>query len=114
MSSTRVNSQSKSRFKTQCKATASPLVGKIVDSAGEPLLASHTTKPGKPAYRYYVSKALHRASAESGLRLPAREVEQVAAQALAALFADPLRLIELAELEMEPAALEGQWRALLN
>jgi hypothetical protein len=30
------------------------------------------------------------------------------------LFADPLRLIELAELEMEPAALEGQWRALLN
>lgn len=54
----------------------SPLAGKIFDCEGQPLLASHTTK-GAQRYRYYVSKTLHHASSDQGMRLPAREIEQV-------------------------------------
>jgi site-specific DNA recombinase len=61
------------RLSSQVKGTrgkrapvSSPLAGKLFDAGGEPLLASHTTRPapggaeeGKQRYRYYVSKALH-------------------------------------------------------
>jgi site-specific DNA recombinase len=86
---------------------SSALAGKIFDEAGEPLLASHTTRRAQ-RYRYYVSKALHFGNAEgatSKIRLPAREVEQAVAAELAALFADPVELIELAGLLVHPAEL---------
>jgi site-specific DNA recombinase len=85
---------------------ASPLAGKLVDEHGEPLLASHTSK-GEQRYRYYVSKALHHASSSEGMRLPAREIEQVVASALADLLADPLKLADLAELDLKPAQLQS-------
>ncbi|WP_126174423.1 recombinase family protein [Altericroceibacterium xinjiangense] len=85
----------------------SPLACLIVDQAGEPLVATHTRK-GKQRYRYYVSKALHHGTGDgsgTGIRLPAKEVEQVVAQELAALFDDPVQLAELAGLDLQPAAL---------
>jgi DNA invertase Pin-like site-specific DNA recombinase len=85
--------------------TESLLAGKIFDDAGQPLLASHTTK-GTQRYRYYVSKALHHAASDAGMRLPAREIEQVVGHALADLFDDPLRLAERAELDLQPATLK--------
>jgi DNA invertase Pin-like site-specific DNA recombinase len=85
----------------------SPLAGKIFDTAGEPLFATHTAKPGQIRYRYYVSKALHLKTGDTGFRLPAREVEQLVSQALAELFSDPLSLIERAELELPPSDLQS-------
>jgi site-specific DNA recombinase len=84
---------------------ASPLAGKMFDGAGEPLIATHTTKNGKERYRYYVSKALHTKTGEDGMRLPAQEVEQAAALALAGLFLDPLKLAELAGIAVKPHGL---------
>lgn len=63
----------------------SPLAGKIVDEAGEPLTPSHTSKAGK-RYRYYVSR--HKIEARkpigegSGWRLPAGQVEGLVANAV--------------------------------
>lgn len=59
------------------------LAGLLFDSASEPLLAAHATKAGAAGtmrYRYYVSRSLHHGTADSqsaGVRLPAREIEQV-------------------------------------
>jgi site-specific DNA recombinase len=83
------------------------------DGSGQPLLASHTTRPapsgaagGERRYRYYVSKALHHGSSSEGLRIPAPEIEQVVAHAIAGLFDDPLHLAGLAGLELQPAQLK--------
>lgn len=87
--------------------SASALAGRIFDEAGEPLLAAHTNKRGQ-RYRYYVSKALHLGnitSNQGGIRLPAREIEQLAASELAGLFAKPIELIALAGLAPHPAEL---------
>ena len=83
-------------------AAASLLAGKIFDCDGEPLLAAHTTRKGNTRYRYYISKALHYGSTSEGLRMPAREVEQAAANALAELFTDPLELADRLELDFKP------------
>ena len=95
--------------------TMSPLAGRIVDGAGEPLLAVHATgqakgrsKPRK-RYRYYVSKALHfgtRASVTDGLRLPAGEVEAVVAGAIADRLDDPLGLAGQTGLTIAPCELK--------
>lgn len=85
--------------------TSSLLAGKIFDGAGEPLLASHTAKKGERRYRYYVSKALHLGTADTGMRLPAPEVEKVVAQELARLFDDPVELADLAQFDLPPDAL---------
>ncbi|WP_126174260.1 recombinase family protein [Altericroceibacterium xinjiangense] len=93
--------------RVQRAPTNSPLACLIVDQAGEPLVATHTRK-GEQRYRYYVSKALHHGTGEGsggGIRLPAKEVDQVVAQELAALFDDPMHLAELAGLDLQPAAL---------
>ena len=85
--------------------TGSVLAGRIVDEAGEPLIAAHARK-GERRYRYYVSKALHecgRDNAAGAMRIPASEVEQVAAQELAALLGDPLGLVSEAALELAPS-----------
>lgn len=80
-----------------------PLAGLLIDEAGEPLIASHTSK-GKRRYRYYVSKALHhRTGATSGIRLPAQEIEQVVAAELAEMLDDPLQVAERLGVELAPA-----------
>ena len=80
---------------------ASPLAGKIFDSAGEPLIASHATK-GKARYRYYISRSLNEGTSTTGLRVPAREIENLVAEQLAGLFADPLELVATASLDVPP------------
>lgn len=72
-------------------AMISPLAGKLMDSAGEPLIATHTNK-GKVRHRYYVSRALHQAKSDTGLRLPAREIGALVTEQLASALVDPLSL----------------------
>jgi len=89
-------------------ASASPLAGKLVDAAGQPLVATHASK-GQKRYRYYVSKALQSGTAANqpqAWRIPAGEIEQLVASELAALTADPLDLAERTRLVLEPATLQ--------
>lgn len=83
------------------------LTGRLVDSEGQPLLATHARK-GERRYRYYVSKSLLEGTARSGtsgMRLPAEEVEQVVQQELATLLDDPLALAERAGCTVPPDTL---------
>ena len=81
----------------QAAATArapSLLSGRIVDEAGEPLVAAHAWK-GKLRYRYYVSRALQYGQGSDtgqGIRIPALDLEKVVAQRVAEAFDDPLAL----------------------
>ena len=93
-------------------ADTSPLAGRIMDAAGEPLVAVHSVKlvkgEGRRRYRYYVSKALQhgtRRDVQDGLRLPASEVETVIAGAIAARLDDPLGFAERTRLVVEPSDL---------
>ena len=83
------------------EARPSILAGKIVDEAGEPLIATHACK-GTKRYRYYVSRDGHKGTGLA-LRVPAREIEALVKERVAALFDDPVELIALAELEPTPA-----------
>jgi len=83
-------------------ASPSLLAGKVVDEAGEPLVSTHATK-GRVRYRYYVSQALHHGQSDTGLRVPAREIETAVTERLATLFDDPVELIATAWLSV-PAA----------
>ena len=60
--------------------TASPLIGKLFDEAGERLTPSHTKKAAK-RYRYYVSrhkiKGRKRVGPGSGWRIPAAQLEEI-------------------------------------
>ena len=98
--------QTQGRRSKRGVASPSPLAGKLVDAAGEPLIATHAAKAGsdgtKRRYRYYVSQSLHHAAASDGLRLPARELEGAVAERLAQLLDDPVELIALAGLEIRP------------
>ena len=87
------------------------LAGKIVDAAGEPLIATHATKRspttgGVTRYRYYVSRGLHQKTSATGLRVPAREIEKLVAARLAELVDDPIELIATAWLDVPPAKLQ--------
>ena len=89
-------------------ASASPLAGKLIDAAGQPLVATHASK-GSKRYRYYVSKALQTGTAADqpqAWRIPAGEIEQLVASELAALTADPLDFAERTRLVLEPATLQ--------
>ena len=88
---------------------ASPLAGKVFDSAGEPLIASHAAK-GKARYRYYLSRGLNEGRSTTGLRVPAREIESLVAEQLAKLFSDPLELLATASLDV-PADRLGEFNA---
>ncbi len=88
---------------------ASPLAGKLVDAAGQPLVATHASK-GQKRYRYYVSKALQTgtvADQPQAWRIPAGEIEQLVASELAELFGDPLDFAERTRLVLEPATLQA-------
>jgi DNA invertase Pin-like site-specific DNA recombinase len=83
---------------------SSLLAGLIVDASGEAMLASHASKKGV-RYRYYVSRSLHAGSSDSGLRLPAREIEALVKEQAAQLLDDPLGLAAKLSLEVSPALL---------
>ncbi|MEO0032446.1 MAG: hypothetical protein RIS94_2204 [Pseudomonadota bacterium] len=82
------------------------LAGLLFDADGDPLLATHACKNGQ-RYRYYVSKRLQLGTDKSGLRLPAREIEQVVCEQLANLLGDQLALADFAGLELDPANFNG-------
>lgn len=81
-------------------ANPSPLAGRIIDAAGDPLVATHANK-GKVRHRYYVSHALHHGMSAIGMRLPAREIETLVAGQLIACLADPLRVAAEAAFALE-------------
>ena len=97
------------------------LAGRIVDEAGEPLIATHATK-GQVRYRYYVSRALHLKESATGMRVPAREIERLVTTRMAALFDDAIGVIatawldvpadRLAALHLRCGEIAGQLRAM--
>jgi site-specific DNA recombinase len=86
------------------RQTNSLLAGKVVDEAGQPLIPTHSSRPrrdgteGRKRYSYYVSRALHHRDSSTGMRIPAREVEALVVEQLAAAFDDPLNLVAQAQL----------------
>ena len=81
------------------RPSGSVLAGRIVDGSGEPLIATHASK-GTARYCYYVTRALQRKEADTGMRIPALEIERLVALQVAALFDDPLALADSAKLEI--------------
>ncbi len=75
------------------------LAGKVVDHEGQPLVATHACKR-KVRYRYYVSRHLQHgtpsnnaaANGTNGVRIPARELEQLVIRAVVAELKDPIAL----------------------
>ena len=88
--------------RTHRAATNALLAGKIVDAQGEPLISAHACK-GTVRYRYYVSRAAHHQGGSDGTRLPAREIEGLVIQRVAALLGDPIKLIAQLQLEVTPS-----------
>jgi DNA invertase Pin-like site-specific DNA recombinase len=90
--------------RARTKATISPLAGKLLDEHGQPLYVQGAAK-GRRRYRYYVSRALVRGSAEpagGGWRIPAPEMERVVAGTAKAFLDDrPAMLVDLQEAEIE-------------
>ena len=69
-------SQNRAARKTRCNVrNPSPLAGRVFDETGQPLTPSHSNKNGQ-LYRYYVSR-------DRKIRLPAVELENAVANALA-------------------------------
>lgn len=88
----RANNRHAHRTKTNAR-DPSLLAGLLFDADGEPLVATHATKGGR-RYRYYASRSLQRGgkAGANGLRIPAREIEQLVCCRLAAMLEDPLKL----------------------
>jgi site-specific DNA recombinase len=82
-------------------ASPSLLAGKIVSGTGEALVPSHANA-GKVRYRYYVSRGLLDGSANSGMRLPALEIEAAVREAVGAMFDDGLALASADWLRVAP------------
>ncbi len=83
------------------RAAASLLAGRVVDARGQPLVATHAAR-GKARYRYYVSRDLQTGRTDTGLRIPATELEAAVTRRIAELFADPVALAAAAQLELTP------------
>jgi hypothetical protein len=83
--------------------SSSLFAGRIVDSDGEPLVATHACK-GEVRYRYYVSKAFQHEPGRNpcGLRIPAMELEKVICEHLAGEARRPLNLLAAAGLQPSP------------
>ncbi len=89
--------------------TSSPslLAGSVFDETGEPLVASHASK-GKVRYRYYVSRSLQHTGDEpsdTGIRIPARELEGAVTKRVAEALRDPITLLADAGLPIEAVRL---------
>ena len=80
------------------------LAGKVVDAFGEPLTATHATK-GTARYRYYVSHRLNQGRSTDGMRVPARELETVVVERIAAALDDPIDLVSRCALPLVPSQL---------
>ena len=92
--------------RTVRQASPSVLAGRIVDEAGDPLVAAHARKK-TIRYRYYVSRSLQHGTSTSatsnhGLRIPAREIEALVIGEVKTLFADPLDLMARLGAEIVP------------
>ncbi|MBY8825516.1 recombinase family protein [Sphingomonas colocasiae] len=88
------------------QASPSILAGRIVDEAGDPLVAAHARK-NNVSYRYYVSRALQHGGqtariSNHGLRIPAREIEALVVNEVKSLFADPLNLMARLKVDIAP------------
>ncbi|MES2044602.1 MAG: hypothetical protein V4475_12040 [Pseudomonadota bacterium] len=62
-------------------ASPSLLAGLIVDASGKPLIATHACE-GNVRYRYYVSQDVHHGASDTGLRIPATEIETAVLRAI--------------------------------
>src|SRR5207237_1095385 len=87
-------------------ASPSVLAGKIVDAAGEPLIASHACK-GTRRYRYYVSRPEQTCPGDAAIRIPALEVETAVTDALTSALQDPIAPMATAWLDVAPAQFTG-------
>ena len=95
------NTQGEQKSRTAQSPTL--LAGKVFDSQGNPLIASHATK-GAKRYRYYISKGGEGDIAEGRrtLRIPALELEKVVCKAVATEVEQPLDLLAKAGVEPTP------------
>jgi site-specific DNA recombinase len=55
-------------------------------------------------YRYYVSRSAHHEGRAEGMRIPAREIESLVTNRVAALFEDPLALLSRIAVNIAPAS----------
>jgi DNA invertase Pin-like site-specific DNA recombinase len=95
--------------RTARQPNRSLLAGRIVDHDGDSLLAVHANK-GTVRYRYYVSRTLQTGAEgkeNGGIRVPAREIEKLVANTVAALFDDPVELVARCWLDLHPSMLGG-------
>lgn len=84
--------------KARCNVrNPSPLAGRVFDGNGEPLTPSHSTKKGQ-RYRYYISR-------DRKIRLPAAELENGVANALAMDRELTLHLKQSGLVEVDPLEL---------
>ena len=86
---------------------ASLLTGLFYDPDLEPLVQVHSRK-AKTQYRYYVSRFLQHGTetgARTGMRIPARQIEQVVRQELTSVTGDPLLLAHACGLVVTPEML---------
>ena len=87
------------------------LAGKLVDEAGNAMVAAHAVK-GTVRYRYYVSRCLqhgggaNRSEATQALRIPAHEIEAAVTTMLAKAFDDLLALLEKLEVPLQGESLQ--------
>ena len=82
------------------------LAGRLIDEAGEPLIATHANK-GSARYRYYVSRALHLGTSDKGSRIPALELEAAVCQRVAHAFGDPVALAAMVGAALTPKCMAG-------
>jgi len=87
---------------------ASPalLAGLIVDAGAAPLIATHACK-GNVRYPYYVSHDIHHGVSDTGLRIPANEIETAVLHAIVQALDNPLALAAQADLVLEVASING-------
>lgn len=88
---------------TRTASAPSLLAGKVFDSEGEALIASHANK-GTTRYHYYIAKSGKGEAAEGQrmLRIPALELEKVVCKAVATEVEQPLGLLAKAGVEPTP------------
>jgi site-specific DNA recombinase len=70
------------------------LARRLIDSTGEPMVASHATKAGRK-YRYYISASLMAKKPDNskGWRLPAYNIEKIVITGVMSLFKDPIKVL---------------------
>ena len=79
------------------------LTGLVFDETGDRLCPTHANKKGR-RYRYYISKHLMHStgSPDGGWRLPAKELDDAAIQAVGDFLSDEHRLIDALKLNRVP------------